>query len=442
MSLFGTLNTGASGLGVSSTSMSVIGDNIANINTTGFKGTRASFADLVPNGIGGLNGQNQLGGGAGLASTMTLFGQGSVSSSDSALDMAISGKGFFQVADGANNYYTRDGAFYMDSDGYVTTASGLKLQGYNAFDGDLTSRISDLRIDTAPTDPSATEAVTLDLNLPVHTEDDDGNYGSVLSSATLDGATETWDDLEGTDYLHSTSTTIYDDYGVAHDVVIYFEQTSESEWDYKVVTAASELDPTADPDGDGYVTELMEGTLTFDGSELDSIDQTWTSTDPWANGSTSTFDLELGIDSSGEDTDGEITMTGSSFSATNVSQDGYASGQVSSVNIDDDGQIIASYSNGEEEVLGQVALATFAAESYLSRAGNNLFKSTPDSGEGVMGAAGVGGRGAVSGYALEGSNVELEDQFVSMIQSQRSYQANARVVSTANDTLQELVNLV
>ncbi|HJN75505.1 MAG TPA: flagellar hook protein FlgE [Myxococcota bacterium] len=441
MSLFGTLNTGASGLGVSSTSMSVIGDNIANINTTGFKGTRASFADLIPNGIGGLNGQNQLGGGAGLASTMTLFGQGSVSSSDSALDMAISGKGFFQVNDGDNSYYTRDGAFYMDADGFLTTSSGLRLQGYNAYDGDLTSRISDLRIDTAPTDPEATENITLDLNLPIHDADEDGNYGSTLSSATLDGASETWDDLEG-DFVHSTSTTIYDDYGVAHDVVIYFEQTGADSWDYKVVTAATELDPTADPDGEGYVTELMDGTLTFDGTDLESIEQTMTSTDPWATGSTMDFEVEFGVDSSGDDDDGSISMSGESFAAYNISQDGYASGEVSSVQIDDDGQIIASYSNGKDEILGQIALATFAADSFLSRAGGNLFRATPDSGEGVLGAAGVGGRGSVNGYALEGSNVELEDQFVAMIQSQRSYQANARVVSTANDTLQELVNLV
>ena len=441
MSLFGTLNTGASGLGVSSTSMSVIGDNIANINTTGFKGSRASFADLVPNTLGGLNGQNQLGGGAGLASTMTLFGQGNLAGSDSALDMGISGKGFFQVNDGQNAYYTRDGAMYMDADGYVTNSQGLKLQGYNAYGGDLTSRISDLRIDTQPTAPQGTSEIELDLNLPVHEADEDGNYGSTLSSATLDGATETWDDLEG-DFVHSTSTTIYDDYGKAHDVVIYFEQTSATEWDYKVVTASTELDPSSDSDGEGYVSELMDGTLTFDGTDLDSVTQTMTSTDPWNTGSTMDFEVVFGVDSSGDENDGSMQMTGEDFAAYGVSQDGYASGTVSSVQIDEDGQIIASYSNGEDEVLGQIALATFASDSSLSRAGNNLFKATPGSGEGVLGAAGIGGRGSVSGYALEGSNVELEDQFVSMIQAQRSYQANARVVSTANDTLQELVNLV
>lgn len=441
MSLFGTLNTGASGLGASSTAMSVIGDNIANINTVGFKGSRASFEDMLPNMIGG----NQLGMGASVSGTQTLFGQGSLSSSSSALDMAISGKGFFQVSSGQEDFYTRDGSFYMDNDGYVVNGSGHKLQGYNAFDGALTSRVGDLQIDTQPTPSKATETIDIKANFPLGDEPEDG-WGSQLDDADMTGGTDyTWDDLDDMG-LESSSITIYDDMGRSHDVVVYFEQISETEVQYKVVTATSELDSTADPDDEGYVSELISGTLTFDGTDLESDSQTTTATGSWFGTSSVDFTLDFGRDSSGDATGGgSMTADGDIDDGMNllsISQDGYASGELSNVQIDEDGNVVANYSNGEEEILGQVALATFAAESFLTRAGGNLFEANAASGDPAMGHPGVGGRGSVNGYALEGSNVELEDQFVAMIQSQRGYQANARVLSTANDTLQELVNLV
>ncbi|MCP4804257.1 MAG: flagellar hook protein FlgE [Proteobacteria bacterium] len=439
MSLFGTLNTGASGLGTSSTSMSVIGDNIANINTTGFKGSRASFEDMLPNMIGG----NQLGTGSSVAGTQTLFGQGSLSSSSSALDMAISGKGFFQVSDGQQDFYTRDGSMYMDAEGFLVNSSGYHLQGYNAFDGSVTSRISDLQIDTAPTGAKATESIDISAYLPMQDEPTDG-WDTYLSDTDTTGGTDvTWDDLdENAD--NSTSITIYDELGKPHDVVVYFEQVSETEYDYTVVAATSELDPTADADGEGYVTGLISGTLTFDSDgQLESATQSDIATSSWPGTSAIGFEVDFGVDSAGESTDGgSMTMQGEDFSVTGISQDGYAVGELSSVQLDDEGNIVANYSNGEEEILGQVALATFAAEGFLTRAGGNMFAANAASGDPAMGAAGVGGRGSVTGYALEGSNVELEDQFVAMIQSQRGYQANARVISTANDTLQELVNLV
>ena len=442
MSLFGTLNTGASGLGTSSTSMSVIGDNIANINTVGFKGSRASFEDMLPNMIGG----NQLGTGSSVSGTQTLFGQGSLSSSSSALDMAISGKGFFQVSSGDQDFYTRDGSMYMDNDGYIVNGSGYRLQGYNAFDGALTSRISDLQVDTSPVPGKATETIEMSINLPLGTGDD-GDFGTDLDDTDMTGGTDyTWSDLDAFD-LQTTSITVYDDMGRPHEAVVYFEQTDATEYTYKVVTSTSELDPTADPDDEGYVSELYSGTLTFDtDGELESATQTTTGTGSWYDTNEIDISLDFGMDDAGEATGGGTTTAQGdpedTINVLSITQDGYTTGEVSSVQLDDDGNIVANYSNGEEEILGQVALATFAAESFLTRAGGNMFAANAASGDAAMGAAGVGGRGSITGYALEGSNVELEDQFVAMIQSQRGYQANARVISTANDTLQELVNLV
>jgi flagellar hook protein FlgE len=441
MSLFGTLNTGASGLGVSSASMSVIGDNIANINTTGFKGMQASFANLMPNSIGGLNGSNQMGTGAAMAANQTLFGQGTVSGSDSALDLAISGKGFFQVSgeDGAD-YYTRDGGFYLNDEGYVVSSAGMKLQGYQAYGGDLTTRVADLQLDTGSIAGEMTEEVTLGITLG-EVEQEDGAWNDSLTSAGLDGASETIEDLE-TDSDHSISLTIYDSLGRPQDVTVLMNQSGDNEWSYKIVVDASSIDASSYEEG--YALEIGEGTLEFDDDGvLISDTQTFAPTD-WFPGADATQEVyfDFGLDADGDEGNGSTKMQGTDHSNNTITQDGFGVGTLSSVEIDDDGQIIGSYSNGEEAVLGGVALATFASDAGLSRAGGNLFAATVDSGEAAMGMVGTGGRGSVSGYALEGSNVELEDQFVSMIQSQRSYQANARVISTANDTLQELVNLV
>ena len=149
MSLFSTLNVGASGLGAASVGLGIAGDNIANIGTTGFKQTRASFADFMPQDVFGLSGTGRMGTGVATNRVSTMFGQGTLDASDSALDMAISGNGFFVVDSPTQSYYTRNGEFYMDKDGYVTTSSGLRLQGYQATDGALNPMISDLRVNTA-----------------------------------------------------------------------------------------------------------------------------------------------------------------------------------------------------------------------------------------------------------------------------------------------------
>jgi flagellar hook protein FlgE len=446
MSLFSTLNTGASGLGVASTGLSVAGDNIANIGTTGYKQGRATFADFMPQQAFGLGGGGQIGTGAATNRIATLFGQGTLETSDSALDMGITGNGFFVVADGAEDYYTRNGEFLVDSSGFVVTGSGLRLQGYPAVDGTISPALGDLQIGNSILAGSATETITVDALLSAETVPGTDLaaidfYGTGTGTSTLAEAGDAAD--------FSTSMTVYDSLGVGHDVSVLFERTGTSDWSWRAVADASEVTDatgTAVTTDEGFGFEIAAGTMTFDTSGvMSAFTQTDTSTtSAWtfAGAAAQPIAFDFGIDTAGLVTDGAVTMSGSESSVTSVSQDGVGTGSLSSLSVASDGTITGSYTNGEQLALGQVALATFKSDSGLVRAGGTLFSATAAAGEPGIGAAGTGVRGNVSGNALERSNVELEDQFVSMITSQRAYQANAKVISAADESLQTLVQLL
>jgi flagellar hook protein FlgE len=435
MSLFSTLNTGASGLGVQSSALSVIGDNIANISTVGYKGSRATFADYMPQRTSTLAGAGTIGSGSGLNTVATLFGQGSLSTTSSSTDMAISGAGFFMVQDGNETFYTRAGEFYLDDDGYLVNASGYNVQGYTADAGTLSSMVGDLQLDTGPVSASGTTSITLEAVL-----NSESDISTVMSSAApLTGTGTTWDDISSED-VFTTSITIYDEMGESHEVTIAFERDGTSDWSWYAMVDGAELGATED-----CPYTIASGTLEFD-TDGTLVDFTGTSSGPYtfANGAVlDGLELDMGLDPSTlEATDGALSMSGTESAVSAMSQDGYPMGDLTSIDVATDGTISGTYTNGEEMVLGQVALATFTAEAGLERMGSNLFRATSGSGDPAVGAPGSGGRGDLYSYALEASNVELEDEFVNMITSQRGYQAAARVISTADETLQELVNLV
>ncbi len=444
MSLFSTLNTGASGLGVQSTALSVIGDNIANMSTYGYKASRASFADYMPQNTSTLSGSSTIGSGSGLNTVATLFGQGSMQATSSATDMAISGNGFFVVEDGDETFYTRSGEFYLDDDGYLVTASGYNLQGYNATDGVLSTSVNDLLISSDPAMASATTTVTMSANLSTDAEYDT----EYLSSATFDGTSsgDDWDTLDDADF--TTSITVYDSLGEAHEVTMAYERTGDSEWSYYVLVDGSEMvDSTGTSGDEDYPFLVASGTLTFDSegelTDFTQVDTSSTTSWTFGNGAEAQdFVFEFGLDTAGDANDGAITFSGSDSAVSTIAQDGYPMGELTEITVSTDGTITGTYTNGEEIDLGQVVLATFTAQAGLESMGSTLYRATSASGDPALGAAGTGGRGDLYSYALEASNVELEDEFVAMITSQRGYQAAARVISTADETLQELVNLV
>lgn len=441
MSLFSTLQTGASGLGASGQSLGVIGDNIANLNTVGYKRNRASFADMIPENVAGLGGGSQMGRGVTSVGIGAQFSQGTLENTGSPLDMALAGGGFFQVADATGNYlYTRDGSFGLDEAGYVVTGTGLRVQGYNAAsDGTISPVIGNLRLSDNPIPPSATTQVALDVVLDPTTSN-----GVDYSALTLDGTgTTISESAEAADF--TTSITVYDSLGRAHDVVVNFEQdpAAPGQWAYSVVVDAGDTDVAGGVDGAAF--EIGSGTLSFDTSG-NLTTNTYTSAGGWTWPGAAAFDPEiaLGLDTAGQPTEGNIINSGAGSGNTlsSISQNGFSVGDLVSVGVDGEGVVLGQFSNGEEIALGQVAVALFDAEGGLDRLGGNLYSATRDSGDPALGRAGAGGRGDIVGFALERSNVDLEDEFVDMIRAQRSFQANAGVIRTADETLQELVNLV
>ena len=440
MSLFSTLQTGASGLGVSGQSLGVIGDNIANLNTVGFKRSQANFADLLPQDVSGLGGVSQMGRGATAMRIGAQFSQGALSNSGSPLDMALSGAGWFQVNDGENAFFTRDGSFGLDNQGYMVNGLGHRVQGYSADGGALSPVVGDLRLGDEPVPPQATENITFDVVL-----DSGSSNGVDYNALVLDGASVSIEEAsEAADF--ATSFTVYDSLGRPHDVVLNFEQdpTDPNVWTYSAVIDGGDTDVAGATAGSAF--EIGRGTLSFDTSgELTTNAFTPTATAwTWPGAAAWAPTFQVGLDPSGASTDGSVLNSGAGTgnALTSIQQDGYAMGDLTSVSVNENGEILGQYSNGQNQVLGQVAVATFDAESGLRRAGGNLFQSTLASGDPAIGRPNGGGRGRVVGFALERSNVDLEDEFVNMIQAQRTYQANAGVVRTADETLQELVNLI
>jgi flagellar hook protein FlgE len=441
MSLFTTLGTGASGLTASSTSLSVIGDNIANVGTTGFKSSRAYFADMFPGLVGSAAGAQRIGRGAMLGGIGTRFNQGAFESTGGVLDLAIGGGGFFAVrgADGSP-LYSRDGAFQLDRDGRVVNLMGASVQGYEATDGVLSSKLGDLVLDLEPIPAVATSVVTLSATLAsegVSLVDD-------YSGLALDGTgTPLSDVAAAADF--STSTTVYDSLGVGHEVMVNFERTAAGAWSWSAVVDGAEVDLDGDgaPDGDGAF-EIASGTVSFDGTgQPVAFTEANTATAwSWGNAEAFAFRLDVGLDAAGNPTEGSLVESGSSSFVDTFSQDGHPRAGLVDLAVSEDGQVRGVYENGQQRVLGAVAIATFSAEQGLERVGGNLFRATFESGEPALGVAGQGGRGAVASRVLERSTTDLEAEFIAMIQAQRSFQASAGVVRTADETLQELVNLV
>jgi len=443
MSLFSTLHVGASGLSVASTGLGVSADNIANVNTNGYKRSRASFADFMPQNVFGFSGTNQLGIGAGTNRIVNMFGQGSIDTSGNSLDMAISGDGFFVVESSNEVFYTRNGEFYLDDDGFVVTADGLNLQGHNTTQGTLSTAVEDLEVSDWYYLASATSEITLDAQLSA--EEDTGTDLAGLDFFGTGTGTNTLTDAgDASDF--TTSLTVYDSLGVGHEVMVLFERSGTNDWVWRAVIDATEA---FDSTGTAYSTtaddafEISTGTLTFDTSgALSAFTQTDTSGWTFEGAATQTIEMDFGLDASGVETDGLVVLSGDESSVTTVAQDGIASGFLDTLAVEDDGTITGSFTNGETLTIGQVVLASFQAEQELRSVGGTYYVESSESGEAAIDEAGSGARGTISGSALERSNVDLEDEFVGMITMQRSYQANAKTVSSADESLQVLMNMV
>ncbi len=425
MSIIKAMGTGVSGLSAESDALGIVGDNVSNANTVAFKRSRAQF-------------ENQLGGAAGsadgagvrMARTQQIFAQGTLQTTGQATDLALSGDGFFVVkgnVGGANGeFYTRDGQLSVRNDGTLANGAGMAVQGYKANpDGSYSSSLTDIALPSAALPPRATGKMTVTANLDANSAPPAGAWDPQNPSATSN---------------LSTSMSTYDSLGKAHTVDVYFRNTGAGQWEYHALARGAEVAGGTS----GQNSEIASGTIAFNtNGAMQSVTPSGGGTVSF-NGATPNqalaFDFGKPIAAGGTGLEG-TTQFGSPGAISGQSQDGYTSGDLSGVKVGGDGVVSGVYSNGQTVAAGKLAIAKFRANEGLGKAGNNLWVATKESGEAALGAVGTGGRGAVVSGTLEQSNVNIAEQFVELIIHQRAFQANSKVITTADQMLQELMTL-
>jgi flagellar hook protein FlgE len=419
--MFNVFSTALSALDATSTAIDVVGNNLANMDTTGFKGSDMAFSDLISQSIGN-NGGTEVGFGTAQPLSIQDFSQGAIQSETGPLEAAIQGSGFFvaQNANG-NTLYTRDGTFQVDNSGNLTTATGEDVQGWTALNADgsinTSGPIGNIAITSgALKPPAATTAMTVSLNLN--------------STATADATSS-----------FSVPVTSYDSLGTPHVLTVDFQKTGSNTWSYQVTLPGSDV--TAGTAGTPFDIPNASGTLTFDA--------TGQLTSPAAGSpiavaipglSDGAADMNVTWNPYTAAGAGLITQFGQASASSANTQNGEAAAQLVSVSIANGGAIVANYSDGIQTTVGQVAVASIGNPSTLINAGDNQYTLSASTDNPSVGTPGTGGRGTVVGSALEASNVDLATQFTNLIQFQRSYEANAHVVTTADQLSQDTINLI
>ena len=430
MTVLSSMNSGVSGLKAESDALGVVGDNIANVNTSGFKAQRAVFEDVLGHSILAGTSTGLPGSGVKVGDIQQMFTQGTLSNTGVATDIALNGDGFFVVkgtVDGvSSDFYTRAGEFTINKDGILANGQGMKVQGYTANgDGTFAASISDVTAPTAALPARATTALSVTANI----------------DASAKVPTLAWDAQDPANTSNfSTTMSVYDTLGNAHTANVYFRKTADNAWDYHAVMPGADMNPPVAGNA-----EVGSGQLTFTTTgALDTVTVGTAIAPTFGGGATAaqpiTVNFGTSIAAGGTGLDGTTQFAGPS-NVSSQTQDGYASGDFSGVSVDGQGVVTGLYTNGQKIAMSQLAIAKFRSNDGLGRAGQNLWISTRESGTAAMGTAGSGGRGATTGGALEGSNVDLASEFVSMIQHQRSFSANSKTITTADEMLQELISL-
>jgi flagellar hook protein FlgE len=405
-----------SGLDAASSDLKVTGNNIANANTSGFKLSRSEFADIFASSSGSVD-QTAIGGGVRLAAVAQDFAQGNIESTGNNLDMAINGEGFFLLDNQGIQLVSRAGAFRVNKDGFIENAQGYRLQAYPALDDTgesfSTGSPQDLQLSSSENPPQATSSIELNMNLLADAEDL-GTIGTI-------------DPTDATSYSYSNSTNIYDSLGISHTASLYFRKTAPNTWG---VAQYIDDNPVQVQTG-GSVADVSTITFNADGSLSSGGTITY---DPYNLGNGSNpLELTLNLEDS--------TQFGSDFSVNNLSQDGFTTGRLNNFSVDEKGIISARYTNGQSQALGKVVIANVNNPNGLAQKGDSTWSETTQSGSLQLGEAGTGKMGSIQTSSLESSNVDIAKQLVNLITAQRSFQANAQVISTADTISQTMINL-
>ena len=417
---------GLSGLNAAAKNLDTIGNNVANANTVGFKGSQAQFADVYANAQGGSTG-SAIGIGVKVAAVAQQFGQGGVTSTGNPLDMAISGQGFFQLENNGAIAYSRNGQFQMDKNGYIVNAQGHKLSGYpvNPLTGIIaTGSTGALQLPTGAISPMPTTTSQVGLN---------------LDSRAIVPPTLGFNPTDPTSYNNSTALTIYDSLGNNHIATLYFQKAVApvNTWNAYMTVDNLPTDgvATVPPSGTslGTLTFSSTGLLTAPvGPPLGRISVPAGGV-VYANGSTTPQPMTMDFSSS--------TQFGAVFGVTTLNQNGYTSGQLNGFSTSSDGTIVGRYTNGQSQALGQILLVNFTNPQGLQPLGKNEWSSTSASGQPLSGVPGSSSLGILQSGATEDSNVDLTAELVNMITAQRVYQANAQTIKAQDTIMQTITNL-
>jgi len=400
--------TALSGLNAASSELGVTANNVANSNTTGFKSSRAEFTDVFNTGALDFR-NNVVGNGVKLANISQQFAQGSVQFTNNNLDLAISGEGFFTLSDPSGFVYSRNGTFSVDRDGLVVNAQQQRLQVYPALPigGFNTGTLTDLQLQTTQSPPSATTTGEVSLNLPAN-----------ASAPTV----APFDPLDPQTYNHTTSTAVYDSLGNVYNATFYFVRTATAnQWQTAVTIDGTQVgglqnlqfSPT------GAQTVPAGGNMVFGPFN------------PTTGANPMTIDFDFAA----------TTQFGTQFGVNAITQDGFTSGRLTSIDIDDSGIVFSRYTNGRATQLGQLALSNFPNPQGLRQMGDTTWAETFGSGDVIRGEPGSASFGLIQSGALEGSNVDLTNELVTMITAQRNFQANAQMISTADQVTQTIINI-
>lgn len=421
-------DTAVSGILAASADLGIIGNNIANSSTAGFKSSKAEFTDLYAASLLGTPG-TAIGQGVALNSVTQDFSQGNIEFTNNSLDMAINGSGFFTLSDGGVATYSRAGAFQLDRDGFIVNASGLQLQGYPTDDeGNLVGELGPLQLSTALVEPKGTGDASITANLdsrdlPAEAWNPDG-AGGALNGFAVPPVLPKSDQFNA-----STSLTVYDGLGNPHVLSIYFAKgAGENTWEARTAIDGVEIGgATAIPfEANGQLGEANKPLL------LNIADWQPLNANGVANGAAAqAFSVDLS----------SFTQFGASFAVSTVQQDGYTTGQLRGLEIDDTGVLFTRYTNGQSRQQGQIAIASFTNANGLQPVGDTSFVETFSAGSPTITTPGLSGTGLLQSGALEGSNVEITSQLVRMIVAQRNFQANAQMIQTEDAVTQTVINL-
>ncbi len=424
MGILRSFNIGVTGLSAAGQGMGIIGDNIANPGTTGFKSSRGEFQDVLAVSLKGIEGGDQFGAGTKLAHIKPMMTQGDISRTESSSDLAISGDGFFTVDAPAGRSFTRDGSFRFSKEGELVTMDGYKVLGFQADEkGKIMNKLDPIKLGntTIPAKPS--KEVLLSMNLDSKQNKMEFNI----------------EDPEKTSNF-SNSMTIYDNIGTPRVATIYYNKVDNNEWEYHVAVDGKDVEG-GKPD---TMIEKANGKLKFnDKGQLEEEvagKNSFNFNKGAAPDQKINFNWGISLKEGGTGLDAS-TQYGSDSAVARHSQDGSTAATLTSLSFNDKGILTAVYNNGESRDIAQIAIGKFENSEGLFKMGKNLFKETKNSGQAALGKPGESGRGDVLSKSIELSNVDIANEFVNLMTAQRNFQANAKTLTTADEMLQQVLQI-